>query len=76
MTKLYRSRNDKKLAGICGGIGEHLNIDPTIVRLVWAIISVATALVPTAIVYILGWMIIPEGPFRDEPVKDEGPIVE
>lgn len=35
--KLYRSRIDAKVAGVCGGIGEYFGIDPTIVRLVWAI---------------------------------------
>ena len=35
--KLYRSNNNKMLCGVCGGLGEYLNIDPTIVRLIWAI---------------------------------------
>ena len=35
--KLYRSNTNKMLCGVCGGIGEYFNIDPTIVRLIWAI---------------------------------------
>lgn len=57
--KLYRSRKDKMIAGICGGIGEIYSLDPTMIRLVYALItifSVGTAL----LVYILGWIIIPE----------------
>lgn len=35
--KLYRSRIDAKVAGVCGGIGEYFGIDPTVVRLVWVL---------------------------------------
>lgn len=57
--KLYRSRKDKMVAGICGGIGEIYSLDPTMVRLVYALITIFSA--GTAIlVYILGWIIIPE----------------
>jgi len=57
--KLYRSSTDKKLAGVCGGIAEQLNIDPTIIRLVWAfftLLSWGTGL----ILYIIAALIIPE----------------
>lgn len=57
--KLYRSRKDKMIAGICGGIGEIYSLDPTMIRLVYALITIFSA--GTAIlVYILGWIIIPE----------------
>ncbi len=57
--KLYRSRKDKMVAGICGGIGEIYSLDPTMVRLVYALITIFSA--GTALlVYILGWIIIPE----------------
>ena len=57
--RLYRSRKDKMIAGICGGIGEIYSLDPTMVRLVYALITIFSA--GTAIlVYILGWIIIPE----------------
>ncbi len=57
--KLYRSRKDKMIAGICGGIGEIYSLDPTMVRLVYALITIFSA--GTALlVYILGWIIIPE----------------
>ena len=57
--KLYRSRKDKMIAGICGGIGEIYSLDPTMIRLVYALITIFSA--GTALlVYILGWIIIPE----------------
>ncbi len=56
--KLYRSEKDKMVAGICGGIGEVYDIDPTLVRLLVAAGILFTG--GTAIlVYLLGWLIIP-----------------
>jgi len=60
MKKLYRSRTDKKFAGICGGLGQMLEIDPTIIRLIMVFVFFVTGLFPTFIAYIIGWMIIPE----------------
>ena len=49
------------IAGICGGLGEMFSIDPTLIRLIAALIGLFT--VGTAIlVYVLGWIIIPEAP--------------
>ncbi len=59
MKKLYRSDTNKKLAGICGGIGEMLNVDPTVVRLLAVVLAIATAFIPFTIGYILAWWIIP-----------------
>ncbi len=39
MKRLYRSRTNKIIAGVCGGIAEYTNIDPTIVRLLWLLVS-------------------------------------
>lgn len=41
--KLYKIEEGKKLAGVCGGIAEYLNIDPTLVRLIWALVTLCTA---------------------------------
>lgn len=62
MKKLYLSKKDKMLAGICAGIGEMLDIDPTIIRLTFIFIGIATAIFPLVIAYIIGWIIIPENP--------------
>ena len=56
--KLYRSK-DKILGGVCAGIGEYLDVDPTIVRLLWAVITIVSVGVGL-IAYLLAWIIIPE----------------
>lgn len=60
--KLYRSQSDKKIAGICGGLGEIFSIDSTLIRLAVVFIGLVTAIVPIIVAYIVGWMIIPTGP--------------
>ncbi len=67
MKKLYRSQRDKKIAGVCGGIGEMFAIDPTLIRLASIFIGLATGILPIIIAYIVGWIIIPAGP----PQKDK-----
>jgi phage shock protein C len=62
MKKIYRSRDDKMIAGICGGIGEMLELDPTLVRLSVVFVAIATAVLPVAATYIVGWIIIPDRP--------------
>lgn len=58
MKRLYKSKENKKICGVCGGVAEYLNIDPTIVRLAWAflICIVGTGL----LAYILAALILPE----------------
>jgi len=60
MKKIYRSTKDVKIAGICGGLGEMFNIDPTIIRLLFVFAAIATGGFPLLITYIIGWIIIPE----------------
>ncbi len=56
--RLYRSRSDRVLAGVCGGIGKYLGVDPVAIRLVWAI---SILFMGTGILaYIIAWIIIPE----------------
>ena len=61
MKRLYRSQADKKIAGIFGGIGEVYTVDPTLLRLLFVFIGIATGIVPLLITYIIGWIIIPKG---------------
>jgi len=61
--KLYRSNSNRMLAGVCGGIAEYFNIDPTIVRVIWIIASVFGF--AGVVVYIAGAFIIPEKPDTD-----------
>ena len=56
--RLFRSRKDRILGGICGGLGNYLNVDPVLVRVVWAILFFAAGV--GLLAYILAWIIIPE----------------
>lgn len=55
--KLYRSRSERMLAGICGGLAEYFNIDPTIVRL--SFVGFAVVGGSAILIYVLMWMIVP-----------------
>lgn len=61
--RLYRSGREKILGGVCGGIAEYLGIDPTIVRLVWVLLSLAWGF--GVLLYIIMWIIMPRNP-RDK----------
>lgn len=58
--KLYRSAQDKKIAGVCGGIGAYLDIDSTLIRLAWIIGTVLTGMAPGIIGYIIAAIVIPQ----------------
>ncbi|MGN1420360.1 MAG: PspC domain-containing protein [Eubacterium sp.] len=62
MKKLYRSKTERKLAGVCGGIAVYFNIDPTIVRLIWAFVSLMSASVPGILIYVICALVIPDEP--------------
>ncbi|UTR11727.1 PspC domain-containing protein [Evansella sp. LMS18] len=58
MKRLYRTTNDRKIAGVCGGLGKYFNIDPTVIRilaLVLLIVSFGTAV----LAYLIGVFVIP-----------------
>ena len=59
MKRLYRSKNERMLGGVCAGLGEHFDIDPTVIRLVWAVITVLS-IGTGVVVYIIAWILIPE----------------
>ena len=61
MKRLYRSENDVKFAGICGGVGEEWEVDSGIVRLAMVFAMVVTGVLPLGITYLVGWMILPKG---------------
>jgi phage shock protein PspC (stress-responsive transcriptional regulator) len=64
--RLYRSRNDKLLAGVCGGVARFLNIDPVAARVLFAVLALATW--GTALIaYVLMWILMPEEPVAAEP---------
>jgi len=57
--RLYRSQARKMLGGVCAGVGDYFEIDVTLIRLIFIAISLATAIVPMAIFYLIAWIIIP-----------------
>ena len=57
---LYRSRANKKVSGVFGGLGEVYNVDPTLLRLAWIAIVVFTGFVPGIIAYIIAALVMPK----------------
>ena len=60
MKRVYLSNEEKKIAGVCGGFAESLNIDPTLIRLLFA--AAFFSPLPAVIFYLLCWMVIPRDP--------------
>jgi phage shock protein C len=61
-TKLYRSETNKMIAGVCGGLADYLQIDTTLLRLVWVLIVVFSGFFPGVLVYIIAALIMPAEP--------------
>jgi phage shock protein C len=59
---LYRSRNHRMLGGVCGGLADWLGWSPTLVRILYVIVSVLSAAFPGILVYIILWIAMPEAP--------------
>ena len=57
--KLTRSTSNRMICGVCGGLGEYLNIDPTIVRIIWLFCALA-GLGTGALVYLIAAIVMPE----------------
>ncbi|MDP4093323.1 MAG: PspC domain-containing protein [Bacillota bacterium] len=58
--RVYLSDTDKKIGGVCGGIGEYLDVDSTIIRLLWVIFAFVGG--SGILAYIIAWAIIPQRP--------------
>ncbi|HSM38900.1 MAG TPA: PspC domain-containing protein [Candidatus Limnocylindrales bacterium] len=59
--RLYRSRTDSVLGGVAGGVAEYLDVDPSIVRIVWAVLAIITGGI-FFVLYIVMWIVVPETP--------------
>lgn len=57
--KLYRSEENKMIAGICSGFAEYFNMDPTLVRLFFVLLALITAGFPVILFYIIAYFVIP-----------------
>lgn len=75
MKKLYRSRESSVIAGLCGGLGEYFNIDPVIVRILFIVAGIWGAGI---LLYIIGWVIVPQRKYDDsgQVIEVEGEGVE
>lgn len=58
--RLYRSRKDKIIAGVCGGIAEYFNVDPVLIRVLWVLGALAVGC--GVLAYVICWIIIPQKP--------------
>lgn len=65
--KLYRSRTDKMVAGVCGGLGKYLGIDPTLIRLIFALL-VFFGVGSGILIYLVLMIVVPLEPEADMPV--------
>lgn len=59
-SKLYLSDTNKKIGGVCGGIGEYFGVDPTLIRLIWILLIFLAG--TGVIAYFIAWIIIPQRP--------------
>jgi phage shock protein C len=58
--RLYRSKRDRMLGGVCGGLGNFFTIDPVLIRLMWVVSFFAVGV--GFLAYIIAWIIVPEEP--------------
>ncbi len=58
--RLYRNKQDKMIAGVCSGLGDYFDIDPTIIRLAWIVFAFLAG--GGVIAYLIGMIVIPYGP--------------
>lgn len=57
--KLYRSQSNKMLGGVCAGLADYLEIDPTLIRLIFVGVGLVSAIFPMLLFYVIAWIIIP-----------------
>jgi phage shock protein PspC (stress-responsive transcriptional regulator) len=68
--RLTRSRANGSIAGVCAGLADYFGVDVVLVRLLWVIFSIATAVVGGVIVYVAAWIIMPEWDNQPVPATD------
>ncbi len=59
---LVRSRSNRMLAGVCGGLAEWLGWDPTVVRILYIVVSILSVAFPGLLAYFILWIVMPEDP--------------
>ena len=72
--RLYRSRSKRMLGGVCGGLGEYLKIDPTVMRVIFVVLAFFYG--ASLLIYLIMWVLVPEEPLSEAgqaPVQNEPP---
>ncbi len=69
MKRLYRSRVDSKVAGVLGGISDYLEMDPTLVRVAFLLVTVFTGFLPGIVFYVLAAIVMPLRPYPDPDTR-------
>lgn len=72
MKRLYLSNDDKKIFGLCGGLAEYFETDPTLIRLSWIVITIITGIVPGVIAYFVAAMVVPSHPATESERRFSG----
>lgn len=60
MKRLYRSEDNRILAGVLGGVGEYFSIDPVIIRIIAVVVALVTGVIPFALIYLLAVFMVPK----------------
>ena len=63
--KLYRSRSNRQVAGVCGGLAEYFNMDPTLIRVLFVVLAVLGG--SGLVLYLALWIIVPNAPLGVSP---------
>jgi len=58
--RMTRSEENKMIGGVCGGIAEYFDMDPTLIRLIYILISIFSVAFPGILVYLILWVVIPQ----------------
>lgn len=70
--RLMRSSVDSKIGGVCGGLAEYLDVDSTVVRLIWVMLVIfPVPLVPAILCYLVAWVVIPRAPLPGALITPE-----
>jgi phage shock protein C len=72
--RLMRSRYDRKIAGVCAGLSEHLDLDTSLIRILWVFLTFASGFFPGLVAYVLAWIIIPEEPLFLPAANQQQPV--
>lgn len=65
--RLMRSATDKKIAGVCAGFADYFDLDPSLVRIVWILLTFFSAIFPGIIIYLIAWLVMPLAPYPVAP---------